>query len=354
MSRPSSLPRNRLSLAAALLVTATGAFTMNAHAVESSVIQPSTIADFYDLEATLEAVNESTISAQTSGQILTVHYDVNDQVSKGALLIEIENSQQKAQLAQANANLAQAKAQNEDAQTAFKRNARLFKQGSISQGQYDSSEAQAKSAAAAVEAATAAVEQARLALSYTRVTAPYAGYVKARLVETGELVNPGQPLMTGMALSPLRAVADVPQRLASQYQSASQVSVQLGEQSIEPVKVTLYPYADSQLHSVRLRAELPANTAGTMPGMWTKVRLQTGERQGLLVPESALIERSEVTALYVRDGSQWKMRQVRTGRVEAGQVEILAGLKAGDSIAIDGYAALAELAQAARNSSHGE
>jgi membrane fusion protein, multidrug efflux system len=342
------MPFTRSLLFCALgTVSLTGALTaaQPALAADTITLQTVQIPQYYDLEATLEAVNESTISAQTSGAIKAVYYDVNDEVKAGALLIEIDNTQQQAALAQADAQLAQAQAQNEDAQVILSRNSKLLKQGTLSQGQYDNSVANAKSAAAAVKAAEASLRQSREQLAYTRVTAPYSGIVKARMVQVGELVNPGTPLMTGLALQPLRAVADLPQRLASQYHNADQVSVALGQQQVSASKVTLYPFADAQHHSVRLRAELPAAAAaGQYPGMWTRIRLQTGEREAMMVPVSALVERSEVTAVYVLEGQQLKMRQVRVGTHLGDQVEILAGLSAGDQLATDGYAALAELA----------
>lgn len=323
--------------------------TCVSHALDTQTVAVTSTPETWDLEATLEAVNESTISAQTSGGIKAVHFDVNDRVSKGALLIEIDSTQQRAQLAQAEANLAMATAQNNEAQTNLKRASRLLKQGTMSQGSYDQAEAQAKSTEAGVAAARAELSQAKEQLSYTRVTAPYSGIVKARLVELGELVNPGQPLMTGLALQPLRAVADVPQRLAQQYSAKDQIQVQLGNSSVAASKVTLFPYADPRLHSVRLRAELPADSSsGYFPGMWAKVQIQTGTRDAILVPDSALVKRSEVSAIYVQNGSSWKMRQVRAGKAQGEQVEILSGLKAGEIIAVDGYAALAELATAAK------
>ncbi|MFL0806981.1 MAG: efflux RND transporter periplasmic adaptor subunit [Oceanobacter sp.] len=313
--------------------------------LEIQVVSQQTVPVYYDLEATLEAVNESTISAQTSGAIKAVHYDVNDRVKAGTLLIEIDDTQQQAALAQAKANLAKAEAQNEDAQILLKRNKRLLKQGSVSQGQYDSSVAQAKSAEAAVAAAKAAVRQAKEQLSYTRVKAPYGGIVKGRMVEVGELVNPGQPMMSGLALQPLRAIADVPQRLANQYQGDSSVQVVVNGQPVDASKVTLYPYADTQHHSIRLRAELPANAdIKAIPGMWAKVRLQTGDRTTLLIPESAIIERSELTAVYIMDGNTPKLRQVRLGNGHNDQREVLAGLNTGEQLILDGYAAMASLA----------
>lgn len=317
-------------------------------ATNSQILQATTVPVYFDLEATLEAVHESTISAQTSGAIKAVHYDVNDRVEQGALLLEIVDTQQQAQLEQARANLAQAKAQNEDAQVLLTRNSRLFKQGTLSQGEFDSSNARAKSAAAAVKAAAAALKQAEEQLAYTQVKAPYAGLVKTRYVEVGELVSPGQPLMTGVSLEQLRAVADAPQRIAGQYQDASQIQVRVGEHSINPDSVVLFPYADATHHSVRLRANLPANSLDASgralyPGQWSIIRVQTGERNALLIPASALLQRSELTSVYVLDNGQPELRQVRAGNRHNGMVEILSGLSAGDEIVSDALAQLAAI-----------
>ena len=333
----------RLTLIAALLPA-------SALAVESQRLEPVNVPVYFDLEATLEAVNESTISAQTSGAIRAVHYDVNDQVEAGALLLEIDDTQQQASLQQAIANLEQAKAQNEDAQVLLQRNQRLYKQGTLSKGEMDSTTARAKSAAAAVKAAQASLTQAREQLTYTKVRAPYGGLVKARYVEVGELVSPGQKLMTGLSLEKLRAVADAPQRIASQYRSADQIQVQLDDKSVTPESVVLFPYADDTRHSVRLRANLPAGTAGAegaplYPGQWTKIRVRTGERNVLLVPESAVLRRSELTSVYVLDNGSAELRQVRTGNRYDGKVEVLSGLSAGDQIVTDALAQLATISK---------
>lgn len=348
----SQIPGTRLqtlrqSLRLALLASI---FPAAAFAADVERLEPVSVPVYFDLEATLEAVNESTISAQTSGAIKAVYYDVNDRVEAGALLLEIVDTQQQAALQQSNANLAQAKAQNEDAQVLLQRNERLYKQGTLSKGEMDSTTARAKSAAAAVKAAEAALAQAREQLTYTKVRAPYAGLVKARLVEIGELVNPGQPLMSGLSLDKLRAVADAPQRIAAQYRSADQIQVQLDDKSIRPESVVLYPYADATHHSVRLRANLPAGATGAndaplFPGQWTKIRVQTGERQALLVPESAVLRRSELTSVYVMDDGQPELRQVRAGNRYNGMVEILSGLKAGDQIATNALNQLAAISK---------
>jgi len=312
----------------------------------SEVVIPSA----YELDATLEAVNAGTISAQTSGVIRAVHGDVNDKVSKGDLLIEIDSTQQRAAVAQAEAALAQANAMNDDAQTLLRRNTRLQKQGTLSEGEYDRSVAQAKSSAANVKAAEAALTQAREQLSYTQVTAPYAGIISQRFIEVGELVNPGQALMSGYSSKQMRAITDLPQRLASKYSDAQQLHILVGDQSYPATDVVLFPYADPERHSVRLRASLSEDASqGLMPGQWVKVQMHSGERQGVAVPGAAILRRGEMTGVYVRLGNKFIMRQVRLGnRFSLGgeiYYEVLAGLNAGDVIADNALSSLAQTSE---------
>ena len=314
------------------------------HALEQQTLTMRSLPVFFDLEATLEAVNQSTVSAQTSGAIVEITVDVNDRVEAGALLVRIDDVQQTAQVQQANANLAYAQAENKDAQRALERTHRLREQGSVSQGELDRSEARSKSTAASVAAAQAALKQAKEQLAYTQVRAPYAGIVKQRYVELGELVHSGQPLMTGMALAPLRVVADMPQRVAQAYQTPSQMTVVLNDEDITPSKVTVFPFADAQLHSVRVRAELDESNGG-IPGQWAKLRVKTAERDAILVPERAILQRSELAAVYVLQDERPQLRQVRLGNRYGQHIEVLAGLKVGERIITDALAQRAALAK---------
>lgn len=312
-------------------------------ALEYITVQPEQVAEYFDLEATLEAVNESTVSAQTSGAVEAILVDVNDSVEANSVIVRINNTQQQAALQQALANLEQAKAQNEDAQVVLTRNKRLYDKQSLSKGEYDSAVARAKSAAAAVKAAEAGLQQAKEQLSYTEVKAPFSGIVKARHIELGELVSPGQPLMTGLALSPLRAVADLPQAVATGFKKTGELSLIINDEQLLPEKVTLFPYADSRHHSIRLRAQLPETQAEAYPGQWLKLRVKTGERESILVPQSAILQRGELSSVYVLVNDTARLRQVRTGEDQNGQTEILSGLQAGDIIVTDALAQLAAL-----------
>ena len=326
--------------------------------------QVESVPNYVLLEAKLEAIKQSTVSAQTQGIVEMVNFDINDKVEAGQVLILINSSQQKAALSQAKAALAQANALNTDAQTILKRNRSLLSKKTLSQGEFDSSLARANSAEAAVLAAEASVKQAQEQVAYTRITAPYSGIVRQRFVQMGELVNPGQPVMTGFALKPLRAVVDIPQALAAKLSTQNQVSNDVvshsANRSVHIIangkrypasQFTLFPYADSRYSSVRARVDLLDNTSNSetapskdrdnlMPGSWVKVQLANGEQKGIYLPTSAILQQGEVASVFIQHNNGFKLRYVRLGQTQPdGRIRILSGLEAGEKVTIDALAA---------------
>jgi RND family efflux transporter MFP subunit len=294
--------------------------------------------NWFALEAKMEAVNESTLSAQTSGRIQAINVDVNDYVKQGDIIIQLRDKQQRAAVEQAQAGLTQAKAANVDAQSKLKQSRPLYKQGSISKGTFDTIKANSQSAAATVIANTALLKQATEQLSYTQVRAPYSGIVKSRLVEAGESVNPGTPLIVGLSLAKLRAVADIPQRFAPNIGSKSEFQVVNLDQTFKAEKVTVFPYADANSHSFKVRVDINAEGSKLFPGMWVKLNIPMGEKKALLIPKTAVMQKGELSGVYVKTDTGFKLRQVRLGETHSDQINILAGLRDGETIATDAYA----------------
>ena len=111
--------------------------------------------------------------------------------------------------------------------------------------------------------------------------------------------------------------------------------------SLPAEQIRIFPYADPATHTFRVRMRLAAGQHGIYPGMWVKVSFHTGEDQVLPVPATAVITRSELTAVYVMgtDGAP-RLRQVRLGReLPDGRVAVLAGLDPGERVVTDGDAA---------------
>lgn len=296
--------------------------------------------ELHYLDGQVEAVNQSTLSAQTSGTIEKLFYDVDDFVEAGSVVARIKSKTQQAGVQQAQAALDEAQARYNEAQTEFKRVSEIYAKRLVPKANYDSAEAALKAAEARLEAAKAQVAQAGEQLGYTTLVAPYSGIVTKRHVELGEAVNPGTPIMTGISLDQMRVVAEVPQRLIAKVRKEQKAFVYRdGSDKPLPTKnVTIFPNADPKTNAFKVRIDLQEGVKDLFPGMFVKVAFVIGQQEKVLaIPESAVVIRSEVVGAYVMnaDGKP-SLRQIRLGRkLDDSHVSVLAGLEEGETIALD-------------------
>lgn len=356
--------------------------------VKAEILPPKTIevmqeelTEYQMLDGQIEAVNKSTVSAQTGGVISNLNYDVGDFVEKGKLIARISSETQKSSLKQAKAAVNEARAAINSASAAvvqaeasirearanyvaaraeFNRIKGLFEKQIISKSQYDQSEAAMKSSLARVEsakanlnaaiagrtaansgfsAAKASLSKAGEQLGYTEVLAPYSGFVTERHVELGEVVSAGKPIMTGISLQEMRVVTEIPQRLildVRKYKSA-RIYINDDKVGVPAEKLIFFPYADPATNAFKVRASLGAAVKGLFPGEFVKIGFEIGREKQLVIPASAVAYRSEVTGVYVVDENNFPaLRQVRLGRETIdGKIRVLAGLEEGEKIAQD-------------------
>lgn len=322
-----------------------------ASTLATEVVKAVTVPAERELDGTVEAVNQATVSAQTSGRVAEIFHDVNDFVPAGAILMKLRSTEQRAGLQQAEAARVEAAARESEVQTRYERIRDMHERKVVAKAQLDQVAAERDAAVARLAAATAAVESAREGVAYTEVRAPYAGIVTARLVRVGESVSPGTPLMRGLSLEKLRVNVDIPQTLVEQVRKLRKAAVYVDGRRVEAMQVTIFPEADPATNTFRSRVDLPANAADLYPGMFVKVGFVTGESPRLLVPKSAIVTRSEVTAVYVVDADgRVGLRQVRAGAAVGDRLEILAGLAAGERVALDPVAALRSMTPPAAGS----
>lgn len=301
------------------------------------------------LDGTIEAVNQATVAAQTSGRVSEILYDVNDFVPSGAVIVRLRATEQRAGLLQAEAALREAAAREKEAQTRYERISDMYERKVVPKATLDEAAAERDAAVARLAAARAALESAREGVAYTEIRAPYAGIVTRRHVEVGETVSPGTPIMSGLSLQYLRVAVEVPQSIVAQVRRIRKAAVYVDDRRIEATRLTVFPEASAPSNTFRARVELPENAADLYPGMFVKVGFVIGETERLLVPVSAVVERSEVTAVYVVDASGYtSLRQIRPGHRFGDRLEVLSGLTAGERVALDPVAAMRRLKPATR------
>ena len=271
--------------------------------------------------------------------IIELKFDVGDFVQKGAVIARIDESVVGQQLAGSQAQVAQARALLENARAQYDRSKQLFAQKFISQAALDKASSEFKAAQAQAQASLAGAGQAAATRKFATIVAPFSGVVAARHIELGEMAQPGKPLFTGFDPSDLRVEVSVPQYKLPQVRALSRATVEIPSLNkwVKAAQITIQPSADVKTHASRVRIDLPADLRDVYPGMFARAYFAIGRAKKLLVPEAAVLRRSELTAVYVVGAKDTlQLRQVRLGEpVGEGQIEVLAGLEPGETVALD-------------------
>lgn len=295
----------------------------------------------YRLDGVVEAVNRTTVSAQTQGLVEEIFYDVDDFVERDAVIARLRDTEHRARVTQAAADLKAAVAQLEQAREEHRRVKGLYEKRTASDSEMDKATAELKGAQARLEAAQASLEQAQEQLDYTVIRAPYSGIVTKRFMEVGEMASPGKAVMSGISLERLRVSVDVPQSAIPAVREHARVQVFAPDgEPVETDGITVFPFAKAGSNSFEVRVALAGRNAGLFPGMFVKTVFVVGEASELTIPAAAVVYRSEVTGAYVIDDQgRIRFRLIRVGRRLNGSLTVLSGLSEGERVALDPIAA---------------
>lgn len=316
-----------------------------------STLQPQ----WLELPSRVEAVAQATVSAQTSGRIVELPFDVNDVVPQGAVIVRFTDIEQRARFNQAEAALNEAQTRRDEASKELARISELRDQGLVAISAFDNAKANFDGAVSRVKQAQAALAAATEQLEQTVVRAPYAGILQQRFVEVGELASPGTPLLRGLSLEDLRMVSQLPQSQRMAAQNSPAVALRLADDRIVNLgaaDITIAPEANSANHSFQLRVQLPQadySQYGLYPGSWARLRLKVGEQAMVVIPKSSVLWRGEVSSVWLQQQADPILQPVRVKDHDEATYQVLSGLTAGQTIAVDGVAQLQASAKETRN-----
>ena len=300
------------------------AFAAQAQSLPTITIQPHAVDLGFPAESLVEAVQQATVGAQIAGRVLEVKVDAGQVVKKGQLLMRIDGRE-------ADEAARAAEAQYVNAKLSYERNKSLKDQKFVSQAAVDKAKADFDAAAANRSASNASQ-------SHAAIVSPMNGVVARRLTELGDMATPGKPLFLIYEPGSLRVTASVPQYRLAEMRGVKVARVEFPELGkwVEATAVTLLPTADASTHVSQVRVSLPMLPEAT-PGMFARVHFVVGKAEKMTVPAAAVLRRGEVAAVYVQmpDG-RLSLRQLRLGDlVGQGEIEVLAGLVAGDKVVTD-------------------
>ncbi len=321
---------------------------VSASGLETVPVEAADVPRIYRLDGVVEAVQKTTVSAQISGEVEAVFFDVDDYVEKGEVVVRLNDKQPAAKLKQAKAELNEAQARLKEAQAEHARVKGVYEKQAVSKKAMDAAEAAMKAAQAKYEAARAGLEQAQEQLEYTRIRAPYSGIVTERHIEIGETAQPGKKLVSGISLDHLRVNVDVPQSIINEVRESGSVTIETPNGDVIAVRdTTVFPYAEPASHTFRVRLEFNGDGLKLFPGMFVKAVFAIGHRNVLVVPTRSIVRRSEVTAVYIQSPEgHVTMRAIRKGRdLDDGNTIVLAGLQQGERVISDPIAAGVQIKQ---------
>ena len=297
---------------------------VSAQSLPVVTVQPHRVDLTFPAESLVEAVQQAVVGAQVAGRVLEVKADAGQVVKKGDLLMRIDAREAEEAVRAAAAQYANAK-------VSYERSKSLRDQKFLSQAAVD--KAKADFDAASANRAAAGASQ-----SHATIVSPINGIVARRHAELGDMATPGKPLFTIYEPGSLRVTASVPQYRLKDMRSVKTARVEFPELGkwVEAVKVQILPTADAATHVSQVRVTLPDVSEAT-PGMFARVHFVIGQSEKLTVPATAVLRRGEVAAVYVQTAdNRLSLRQLRLGdAVGQGEIEVLAGLSAGDRVITD-------------------
>lgn len=334
------------------------------------------VENFYEATGTVQAKTTTQVSANVMGRITSLPFSEGDTVSKGQLIIQIDNSENQTRFDKANAGLKEAQAalveidrsaeaaeaavrtaeaNKEIAEKTFDRIRQLHERGSATGQEFDEAQSRVKVAASEVQRAKASVaairskkkqveariEQARADIAatrvysgYARITAPVSGVIVKKFAEQGAMASPGQPILSIEDNSRYRLEAAVEASRSGQVLIGQRVNVKIDSLGDPDMYGTVAEVltADPASRTVTVKIDLPA-TAGLRSGLYGLARFPVAQKEAITVPETAIVRRGQLTGVFVvNTEGKAIFRIVTTGTVSDGQIEVLSGLSEGEEI----------------------
>jgi len=352
--------------------------------VETEAVTLTAMEEIYEAIGTVRSKTTTVLSSKIMSHLVAIHVREGDWVKAGQLLIELDDREGATRLRKAEAGLREAEqalqeverniramesarraaeAENELAQSTFNRYQALLERGSVSRQEFEEIQAKRRAKGAEVDRmreniqslfarkrqvlaridrAQAEVADARLFLNDSRIHSPISGKVVTKHVEIGDLSLPGNPLLTLEDPGHYRLEAAVEESKVSFVRIGEAVEVFLDSLGPEPWPgrvAEITPLADPATRSTTVKIDLVGKGKASprlRSGLYGKARFPLGKGNILAIPQKAILQRGQLTEVFVVEKNIARLRLIKTGKAFGTRVEVLSGLREGERIAVEG------------------
>ncbi len=282
---------------------------------------------------------ESLQAKTDTGELIAVEEGL--QVKKGQQLAVIDHDVYLAQLAAAEASVKAREVELADAEREKKRILALYEAGSVTEQSKDKAVTAADLAAASLSLAKANLKLAQTNLQESTITSPIDGVVTAKHIDQGNMINVGQRIVTVADMRSVKLIVAVAEKYGSDITASMPAKIRVDaypERVFDAKVYSVYPVLDEQTHTIQVEIRIENDKLLLKPGMFARVTLVTKSKDNVIVIPRDIILGGKIDKPYVyviENGSAHK-RYVELGIIQGAMCEITEGLKAGETLVVNG------------------
>ena len=308
-----------------------GGATQGPSMVETVVVQPQKIENVLVTNGSILPNEEINLRSETSGQVVRINFTEGSKVSRGQVLVQIDDSELRPRLQKLNVELRTARDE-------LSRMKQLYDVKGISRQEFESAELKV----AGLESDKNLVEAQ---ISKSRITAPFNGAIGLRYVSQGAYVTPGDPIAKLVEINPVKIEFSVPETYANQIKKDQALKFTLAgmDKSFTATIYAFDPMIDPATRSLKIRARAENKNNELIPGSFVSLRLSLGDiNNALLVPNIAVVPDIEGQKIYLIKDGKAEQRTVRTGIQKGNEIQIIQGVEPGDTVITTGLLSVRE------------
>ena len=294
----------------------------------------TTVTDLYEaVPATVRSKQTTNVASRILAPIKAILVKAGDTVKKGDLLIELDNRNNRANVAQSRANINAIRAKLLQAKSHYTRTKNLYSKESVTKAQLEQANANYDSLKAQLASARQKLESSETTSSYSKIRASFSARVIDRFAEPGDLASPGIKLLTLYDPTSLRIDANIRESLALTLSIGQQLETNIPalNKTIQATIEEIVPAADPGARSFLIKAKIEHN-GKLLPGMYARIRIPAGEAEQLLIPVDYVKQMGQLDVVWVLENNTPIRRFVRIGQKTGDSVLVISGLSASEKL----------------------